>query len=615
MSIKKEFIKVDSLLSILELVEQNVNSVFLVNPPVISNLPSIFMCKPEKILNLYSDNVEPFFDEIDSFKRDGYHVVTLIDYEAGYLFSKKFEDILESFRVEKLGRALVYNSSNVKYVNLQGVQWGYEQKIENCITNFSFNKTQENYSEDVLRIKERIKAGDTYQINYTMTSGFKYSETPAKLFATLLFNQTVKYSAFINAEEKFILSLSPELFFRTERDFIHTAPMKGTIKRESNPFLLKNNVVALTQNPKERAENLMITDLLRNDLHKICTDKPLAQISICRVQLYETVLQMISEIKGHLPRNISTYKLFEALFPCGSITGAPKISSMKIINELEGRTRGIYTGSIGYINQKESSFNVAIRTIEILKKRKTGKAGLGGGIVWDSEPESEYEECILKGNFITKPTKHFRLFETMLIENDKIPLLDHHIERIIKSAKRNYFYFNKEVFTTELIKSWYEVDPQKRYRLKLLLGKYGGVELKLNELAPLPSEINIAFSSSTISTEDRFIYSKTTNRALYDSEREIVVKGGLFDLIYLNEFGQVCEGGITNIFLRFGSSYITPPLKCGLLEGIGRKIFMQNNPCKERIIYKQTVQNADEIILTNALRGRIKVDNLNLLIN
>ncbi|GAB1349112.1 aminodeoxychorismate synthase component I [Ignavibacteriales bacterium] len=610
MTYKKKSFKPSSLSAVLEQVDSQVNSAFFVNPPLLSSSPSILLLNPFTTLELHDNNSKDFFRKVEKFRAKGNIVVVIMDYEAGFIFSPKFTRYREELKSKTLGKALVFDKSSMQYIDLTGVSLCEGENEDIMISDLQLNQSKEEYCEAITTIKEKIKAGETYQINHTIAGRFKYSASPSKIFTTLLFNQTSKYSAYINLEDKQILSLSPELFFSLKHGKILVAPMKGTMKRPAHIARSIETNHLLSYNPKEQAENLMITDLLRNDLHKICTKTPLNQVSLFKVEQYETVYQLISEIRGSLDDETGFYDIYKALYPCGSITGAPKISSMQIIKQLEKRERGLYTGTIGLIQKDHSTFSIAIRTLELDKKQNTGSIGLGSGVVWDSDPEKEYEECLTKGNFFTSPGKEYKIFDTMLVENNTIPLLQHHRERLTDAASRHLFYFDDTLFENALITALFKIDPKRRYRLKLLLEKYGKITSVIEELSPLPEKIQVGFSKNRLSSENTMLNTKTTVRGFYDGERAFVIESGMFDLIYCNERDEVCEGAISNVFVKKEGEWFTPPLACGLLPGIARKLFIAENRAEEKIIYKEDIINADEIILTNALRGPVKIDKL-----
>src|SRR5690606_17087281 len=297
--------------------------------------------------------------------------------------------------------------------------------------------------------------------------------------------------------------------------------------------------------------------------------------------------------------------------PCGSVTGAPKIRTMEIIKELEIENRGVYTGAIGLFNKNEIVFNVPIRTLIIDKKKDEGEIGLGSGIVWDSDPEKEYEETLLKSSFLLNPLPYFELFETMLIENGNIFLLDEHLKRLKTAADYFLFKFDYDNLISLINGKLSGIDPAKKYRMKLLLNKQGRVRLEISNFPDNPAEIKIKLSEKRISSEDKFRYFKTTNRKLPDGELSAASKNGFFDILFMNEKKQVTEGAITNIFIRKKDEWLTPPVSCGLLPGVFRDYWLRENPAiKEKIIHKDDLRSADEIILTNSLRKLIHVDKL-----
>lgn len=597
-----------SLLEILKKVERTPDSAFFLNPPQRTRKPSLLFLGAREKLILDTSNFSDFFKEVQFRRNPGQFVVLLLDYEAGYLFSEKFADIRNEMAGKELGTALVFDRVT-STVDMRGMPAGYEALNDRMISSIKFDQTREEYVSNIGLIKKRIEAGDTYQINHTMLGTFSYKHPPSKIFTSILFNQTTDYSAFINTGGKMVLTFSPELFFEQKEEKIKVKPMKGTQKRMPLYNERMHRKIALAHDSKQLAENLMIADLLRNDLHRICIE-PVKRVNLFSIERYESVIQMVSHISGVIDPEMNIIELMKALYPCGSITGAPKISSMQIIRDIEKRDRGLYTGTIGLLTARKAVLNVAIRTLVLDPESKKGTAGLGSGIVWDSIPESEFEECLLKGEFFTGPVRHFKIFETMLVVNKQIPLFDHHLERMSNSAKELHFYFDRGLMVEEVMKGCSDLDPAKQYRLKLLLGKYGDMDHFVEELSPLPERIVVGFSETRTESGDSFLYNKTTQRDIYDGERKIACERGLFDLIYQNQSDEITEGGITNIFIRKNHYWYTPPVKCGLLAGIGRKLFMQERGAAEKVLTKQDVLEADEVILTNALRGEIKVDQI-----
>jgi para-aminobenzoate synthetase/4-amino-4-deoxychorismate lyase len=322
---------------------------------------------------------------------------------------------------------------------------------------------------------------------------------------------------------------------------------------------------------------------------------------------------MISEVSSRLNKGVTFTEILKNIFPCGSITGAPKIRTMEIINEMESEPRGIYTGSIGFIHKRKKVFNVSIRTLVINKKTDRGEIGLGSGIVWDSVAGQEFKETVLKSRFLTKPEKEFRLFETMLLENGEILLLEEHLKRLQLSASFMLFKFDQKKISKEIKKRISIMDDQSKQKIKLFLNKWGKVKLEITPFVSLPEEINVIISKSRISTSNRYQYFKTTNRNLYDREYKFFSKKGFFDVIYFNEKNELAEGSITNIFLKIDDTWFTPPLTSGILAGVYRKYMLQHSAnIKEKTLFFEDLMAADEIILANSLKREIKVNNLYL---
>ena len=582
--------------------------------------------------------------------------------KSGYLFEEKLKKHLTGNN-EVLIQFIFFKEKNVEVIPSKDISISHDLG-KYKIKNFKLDTTKQKFSQHINKIKKFIEEGDTYQVNYTLKGNFKFSGDIKNLFQTLIFNQSASYSAFINNDDNFILSHSPELFFETNGNSIITKPMKGTARRGHELVSDRHNKYNLENDEKNKAENLMIVDLLRNDLGKISEYGKVKVKKLFEIEKYESLYQMVSTVKAELrttdskksiselksvilkkssteksfanfnekifpfgrndtkinkrdnfdsTSNISLTEIIKNIFPCGSITGAPKIRTMEIINELEKKTRGIYTGAIGIGNKHFSSFNVAIRTLSINKKTLNGEIGLGSGIVWDSQPDKEYEETLLKSNFIRKPNLYFEIFETMLVENGEVFLLQDHLERLKSSAEYFLFKYYKIKIEKEIIKQINKLDLNKKYRYKLLLNKWGNVTSEINEYIEDQSEKKIIISQRIINSQNPFQYFKTTNRKLYNSELRKYRSKGFFDVIFFNEKNQLAEGTITNIFIKSIESWYTPATKSGILPGVYRKYLLsQNRDIKETFLTKDDLFSAQEVILTNSLRGKIEISKLYL---
>ena len=315
---------------------------------------------------------------------------------------------------------------------------------------------------------------------------------------------------------------------------------------------------------------------------------------------------MTSSIKALLKTGTSMAEIFAALFPCGSITGAPKIRSMEIIEQIEGVPRGVYTGAIGYFNRSgDATFNVAIRTIE-KRRGEQARMGIGSGIVFDSAPQVEFEECLLKSSFLLNPIPKFCLFETILWENS-YSQVEYHLRRLCDSAKYFDFPFAEQTALDALRRAESEFRAGQQYRVKLQLDRFGRVSVESAPLAPLPSAIVRIWPEPVLST-DRFLYHKTTHRPLYKAASQKAREEGLADYIFVNERGEVTEGAISNIFIRRGEKYFTPPVAVGLLPGTYRAFLLETLRQKEQKVFTVSeLADADQIFICNALRKLVPV--------
>ena len=425
----------------------------------------------------------------------------------------------------------------------------------------------------------------------------------------MLFNQSASYTAIINDTDRFIIYISPELFFKTKGNGIISKPMKGTIKRGRNLIEDKIQKERLANSKKDKAENIMIVDLLRNDLGKISKIDSVKAQSVYEIEKYETVFQMTSTVKGNY--NGKSFKsIIENLFPCGSITGAPKIRTMEIIKYLEKEDRGVYTGTIGKIEKKNFTFNIPIRTITIDKIKKKGELGIGGGIVWDSDSLHEFNEAELKGKFITKPEKYFELIETMLVENGDIFLFDYHIKRLEESADYFIFFFDKKMILNAISDSINNLRTNKKYRLRILLSKWGEVKIDVDEITPSQNILRAVVSNSRIDSINKFQFFKTTNRELYDKEYNSHKKD-FADVLFLNEKGNFAEGAISNIIIKKDGKFYTPPLENGILNGCYREYLLnKRKEIKVMSFRLDDLITSDELILVNSVRKEIIISEL-----
>ncbi|MDE3105275.1 MAG: aminodeoxychorismate synthase component I [Acidobacteriota bacterium] len=459
----------------------------------------------------------------------------------------------------------------------------------------------EEYSQRIAAIQALISAGDTYQVNFTSRLRFACEQPVAELYQQLIARQPVSYAAVLNTAQRTILSFSPELFFRVQSGNITTRPMKGT--RACNAAEEEETAATeLRNHAKNRSEHVMIVDLLRNDLGQICEMGSVCVTDLFRVERYATLLQMTSTITGRLQQGLSWYRIFQALFPCGSITGAPKLRTMQIIREQETEPRGVYTGAIGYLSPTgDAVFNVAIRTLEL--EHASGSMGVGGGIVADSVAAEEYRECMIKAAFLTTPQPEPALIETMLW-HDGIWLLDAHLERLRASC----LWLQRCCDESEIRRAIHQTAAQliagQRYRLRLLLSPDGVPTVQATSLQDTNGILRARLAARRTHSTDLYLRHKTTRREAYDAAYRAALADGWDEAIFLNERDELTEGCITNLFVRFGDRLVTPPLHCGVLPGVLRGHLLQSNVnLEERVLTLSDLQAADAVLLGNSVRG------------
>jgi para-aminobenzoate synthetase/4-amino-4-deoxychorismate lyase len=464
------------------------------------------------------------------------------------------------------------------------------------------------YETSIEQIRDLIAGGHTYQVNYTFPLVCEFNGDPLAWYNDLCQAQRAPYSAYLDLGRNKILCLSPELFFRRQGNRLTTMPMKGTAKR--GRWLKEDDELArrLRKSEKERAENVMIVDLLRNDLGKISTPGSVEVTKLFELERYDTLWQMTSTVESNVNSQMGLTELLRALFPCGSITGAPKIRTMEIIRKLEPFPRRLFTGTIGLIRPGgDCCFNVAIRTVVI--DSVTGRAtfGVGGGITFGSTPKSEYEECLVKTAFLTQAVREFKLLESMLLEEGEFFLLERHFTRLRESAQYFDFKFD-EAKTRALLQQAIAAHCAGRWKFRLLLCRDGAVEVEAALLSQAISPgsdssqlpLRVKLSAASVDVNDRFLFHKTTNRARYDQAFESAPNCD--DVILWNEAGEVTESTIANIVVSLDGQLCTPPVESGLLGGTFRAQLLHDGTIHERRILTQELKAARSFFLINSVR-------------
>ena len=617
------------------------------------------------------DSVSDFLHQVDQIRCQGQYLAGWLAYEFGYLLEPCLRRFLCNRPLAMLGvydAPLIFNHETGLFSSTQGNETGWPLQEEEksrelssssySCTNLTTTITRQEYIQALQTIQEYIRAGDTYQVNFTLHYDFSFQGSVAALYRALRRNQSVAYTAWIRQDGQDILSFSPELFFTADEQRVRVRPMKGTMSRGRTNAEDRAHQHQLRTDPKNQSENVMIVDLLRNDLGRLLyadeqkkqkTQGRVETQSLFDVEIYESLVQMTSTVDGIVDRVVkgaargadnplSFQRLIQALFPCGSVTGAPKIRTMEIIHELEKQPRGVYCGAIGYTGPEQSCFNVPIRTLELNKGQ--GRMGIGSGIIADSDAEAEWEECLLKGNFLTKNRPEFQLIETMLWQPEQgYFLLEYHLERLQDSACYFHFYCDpKEIYQSldrisaefsERIRKDAQYkqthkQPNEQQRVRLLLHRDGHHEISSVPLPSLPSPdpsenaslqkpanalFKVLFSLEQVESHDPYLFHKTTQRQLYNQEFKRATDQGYFDILFTNTAGEVTEGAISNIFIRSQKSepLFTPPVHCGLLAGTYRRMLLEQGRAVEQVLRREDLLAAEEVYLANSVRELVPV--------
>jgi para-aminobenzoate synthetase/4-amino-4-deoxychorismate lyase len=463
------------------------------------------------------------------------------------------------------------------------------------------------YDAAIGRIHDFIAAGDTYQVNFTMRLRSDLDLDDLAFYGDLCRAQRAAYTCYLNAGRYRILSASPELFFRIDGRRILMRPMKGTIKRgrwvEEDLALVDR----LQGSIKDRAENAMIVDLLRNDLGRIADAGSVRWPRVFTAERYETVWQLTSSIVARLPEGIGFGDTFAALFPSGSITGAPKVRTMEIISELETTPRGVYCGSAGWVAPAghpgpRSMFNVAIRTVTLDAETSTAEYGVGGGITWDSRAGAEYDECLAKAQVLTARRPVFELLETMpWYATEGFLWLDRHLDRMTASAEFFKFCFDREQVRRAMEQAAVERGSEVPSRVRVMVSRSGRVSIEWLPLpAPATEPVRVALDDQPVHTSQVFLYHKTTDRRSY--QERAARRPDVDDVLMVNERGEVTEATIANVAVKLDDAWWTPPIGSGCMPGVYRALMLQEGRISERPITVEDVRQAQGLALLNSVR-------------
>ena len=570
---------------------------------------------------LYQNHVEShrfYHNELDSLTsilqagwKKGLHAVLFADYEFGL----PLMDIPSG----RSGSLRLHWFSDYSEIDAENWLAYHSDGLEAGISTPRFSVSEADYLEHIRQIHEAIRRGDTYQINYTARLHLQTYGNPIQLYRRL--RQSVPYAVLSClpdgvGQDAWTLCFSPELFLKIDSDgLITTEPMKGTA-----PILHdgqdERRAVELQNDPKNRAENVMIVDLLRNDLGKIAQTGKVRVPEPFKVSRFGSVWQMTSAIEAQALADVSVADILRAAFPCGSITGAPKRMSMQIIESLESEPRGLYTGSIGFLHPCdtglgfEGEFNVVIRTLSLKPVSDglyQGVYGVGSGIVIDSDPEAEYRECGWKARFLNDLRPDFGIFETMRVEDKQCRLLDLHLGRLNSSAQALNLTWPENAI--EQIQHYIDALPRGLFRVKAALFS-DGLALSHAAVSELSEQQYVILSEHTLSQRDYLRRFKTTRREIFDQAWKMAEGQGAFDSLFFNSDGLLLEGGRSNVFVKYQGQWFTPSLDLDILNGVMRQavlkqpqLYLGADTIKETHITRAMLENAEEIRLSNALRG------------
>jgi para-aminobenzoate synthetase / 4-amino-4-deoxychorismate lyase len=558
------------------------------------NNDSTTFINPIKIIDAYNiEQVIPAMKQVQQAIQDGYYAAGFLSYEAAPAFDPSMK-VMKGTTMPLLWFGIYKDASEIEKLKSSGSFY---------ISDWLPNTSIENYYQSIYKIKDAIYHGNSYQVNYTIRMNASFQGDAFTFYQKLASSQSASYSAFLDIGDFKILSASPELFFHLKDSKLTTKPMKGTIGRGETPIEDQINAEWLYRSEKNRAENVMIVDLLRNDLGIIAKPGTVSVPELFSIEEYPTVYQMTSTVTCEIDEDRGILDIFKALFPCGSITGAPKISTMSIIHHLENTPRQVYCGAIGYITpEKEAIFNVPIRTV-MIDRNGDATYGVGGGITWDSDEIEEYDEVLTKAKVLSTSRMDIQLIETIGLKEGRLLVFENHMERLQKSATYFNFTFNPSLLKERVLES---IDKYRAgiWKIRVLLNKDGSFSIDVKPEKPIDNHV-VALAKSPINQQDIFLYHKTTNRTNYDKSLQPFPH--VFDVLLWNERAEITEFTRGNIVVELENRLYTPPVSCGLLAGTYRKSLLDQGMINERIILVNEIEKCSRVWFINSVKEWIEV--------
>ena len=567
--------------------------------------------KPVRVVTAVSpQDVLPALVELETaVQAENLYAAGFMAYEAAAAFDLAVHPPLDGLPLLWFG--LFENFEEIEQPPISNPSAGSGQVLQSpAVGDWQSAISRTDYNTAIQQIKDYIAAGDTYQVNYTFPQQASFAGERLAYFAELVAAQQASYAAYLDIGRFAICSASPELFFELDGPRLHSKPMKGTAVRGLTLAQDKANIAWLAQSEKNRAENVMIVDMIRNDMGRVAEIGSVHVPRLFEVERYPTLLQMTSTVEAQTHAPLS--QILAKMFPCASITGAPKVRTMEIIKALEPQPRGIYTGSIGFFGPDgQAQFNVAIRTVLVDREQGQATYGVGSGIVWDSDAADEYEECRVKSKVLTEKRPSFQLIETMLWQPDGgLFLLDEHMERLRNSAE----YFGIAWVETAVLTKLESLTQTftEPIKVRLLLAQDGSFTLQavLLSVGARPDPVRVGLAREPVDSQTVWLYHKTTRRHLYDAAR--ASRPDCDEVILHNERGELTEAGSSNIALLLDGELVTPPVESGLLGGTFRGYLLKNPkgwqnpgglPLREKVLTLADLARCEEVYLFNSVRG------------
>lgn len=550
----------------------------------------------EEIAATTSGQILPALRRIEAAARNGLHAAGCISYEAAPAFEPNFR-VKPPTKFPLLWFGLFRERREI-------TAGEFFRMGEFELSEWKPTIAESPYRKNIERIREHIAAGDTYQVNFTFRLRANFCGDDLALYHRLCRSQRAGYCAYFNLGRYRLLSASPELFFHWQNGLLITRPMKGTRPRGRTTAEDCHYTEQLKTSAKERAENLMIVDLLRNDMGRISEFGSVEVAELFAVERYETVLQMTSTIRSRVRPQAGLVEILQALFPSGSVTGAPKIRTTEIIEALENSPRQIYTGAMGFLSPgPEAVFNVAIRTLLVDTQTGVAELGVGSGITYDSSPEAEYQECLLKAQFLSQSRPEFSLLESIRYESSAgFFLLDRHLRRLADSADYFGFRFDEHEIRAALQRLAESLSAGK-LKIRLLLDRDGRYRIAHEALTDSSQNqfLKIALAPEPVDSREVFLFHKTTQRQAYEIRK--VSRPDVDDVLLMNEKGELTESTVANMVVRLDGQDYTPPVACGLLAGTLRAELITQGKLSERVLRPEDLQQAQAIFLINSVRG------------